>query len=647
MKELFRIQILAILAMLVSTGIASAQDIVQTDSLAVLTFEIKEPKTKSNQNFIDVIQKMGEVRSRLLGSGAEIVRQHPRAGVHCNTCHTTGKFAGHDMSINVAVPSASCTGSGCHNLEKAGKMPFYAKGYVSLTNLEKLPRAQQLLESAPDILTDLDDILTDLPEFGDVKVSAELAGRGQQNTLGEAGRFSHARSADLLPGYAVAKLADGVLGFPDQVSEKTKLEVKLEVRTRYARHLSEHLRLQVLLADVLDYDQDPEIVELEIKDEYKPPLDQDLSLAALQQLIGNSFRSATVTKDETKTKERKYEWRDGKTEINFEWKESDKTKIEFKKLLPQDEAKAMGVLNAIALQLKTKPSKREIKPKFEKVERLLKDTKLELRYPPEVLPLDALTLLKAEVQAHFPEALFKKEEDTKIEWEIPGKPKGEIKADFKDKETKIEFKNLDLALHDEAIRVLSAVQEAFAVPAQFARYEFKFEAVTEDKKTELQAALENLEPSVRGDLELQIKEKEDSKGTPPADWRTPGRTYIDKDSASLRLISTEVKLKKELRFKELKSSLVSSRVDAPVALANELIARVYEFALSRPLENAYLANLKKVPEFILARRLTPATNQVNAFIGKVESDLAKKRIAEVDGFQLLELALELRAVLTE
>ncbi|MBK1644789.1 hypothetical protein CKO25_09030 [Thiocapsa imhoffii] len=645
------IQILAILAILAWTGAAKAHDIVQNDSLAVLTFEIKEPKTKSNDDFNSVIETMRGIRSFLLDSGADTVRQHPRAAVACNTCHTTGKLAGHGMSINEAAPSLSCAGSGCHSLEKAGKMPFYAKGYVSLARWNALSKAEQMIDTAPALLGNLDQILAGLPELGDVKVSAALSGRGQQNTLGEAGRFSHARPADLLPGHAVAALADRVFDFPGPVTEKTKLEAKLEARTRYARHLSEHLQLQVALADILGDDSAPEMVELDIKDEYtKPPLDRDGSLGVLQNLIQSEFPNATVHKDETKSKERKFEWRDGRTEINFEWKENDKTKIEFKKLSPQDEATAMGVLNTIADQFDRTPSKREIKPKFEKVDRLLKDTKLELRYAaPEVLPLEALSLLQNEVWALLPEAVLKKEEARKVEWEIPGSPKGEIKADFKDNETKIEFKNLDMALHDEAIRVLSAVQDAYAVPARFARYELKFEAVTVDQKAQLHGALDNIEPSVRGDLLLEIKHKEDGKGTVPTllDLTGPSQHLVSLDHDSIRLISNEVKLNKNLRFKELGAQVISSYVDSPLELAVELIDRIYALSLPRPLEIIYVSILKPTPALIARNRMMPANVLVNAFMNKLRLDMARKRIADVDGLQLQALGLELQAVLRE
>lgn len=58
-------------------------------------------------------------------------------------------------------------------------------------------------------------------------------------------------------------------------------------------------------------------------------------------------------------------------------------------------------------------------------------------------------------------------------------------------------------------------------------------------------------------------------------------------------------------------------------------------------ENSYLANLKKISDFIDAGNVIPAINQVNAFISKVEEDMAHEEIPAADGSYLILLAQNL------
>ncbi len=648
-KIVFFLSIFLLLVM--GTGVF-AQNIVEDDSVAVVTIELKEPKTKSDQDFIAVRNKMNGIRDIFRGVEiqADTVRQHPRAGVSCNSCHTSDKITkDHNMAIDETNPSASCVG--CHNLEKAAKMPFYVKAYTSLNDPANLPKAEKLIESASGFKNNLKNNLSGLPETNEVKLIAELAGKGQQKTIDEPNRFTHALKTDLVPFEAIEVLADKVLQLSEDVAEKTKLEVKLEGKVERARGLAKHLVLQDTLADILGDDGEPQVIELDIKDEYRPPLPLDPSLDLLKSLVYDRFPEAMVTKDETKNNERKYEWEipgNPKTEIKFEWKNNDRTKIEFKKLLPSNETKAILILDAIQDEYRENRADREIKTKFETKEKLLKETKIELKYKPFSLPMEAIDYLESQVDDLLPEAGLKERKERKIEWEIPGEPKGEIKAEIKDNETKIEFKNVDTSLHSAAILILARVQEAYDIPNEFSKYEFKFEAGNAEQKAELIAALGKIqEPSPSGDFLFELKHKADSKGTQPTADELSGLAgdYATINQEVIRLINNEIKFDKDLKVKEFKTKVISAHMPSPVELAEEIIISIKELNLPKAVEQSYMANLKKVGTFISDGKITPAINQLNAFISKVKSDIAKKRINKADGNELIRMGTDLVTIL--
>jgi len=58
-------------------------------------------------------------------------------------------------------------------------------------------------------------------------------------------------------------------------------------------------------------------------------------------------------------------------------------------------------------------------------------------------------------------------------------------------------------------------------------------------------------------------------------------------------------------------------------------------------ENSYLSNVKKVPIFVEKNKLTPAINQLNAFISKVENDIIKGKIEAEVGNDLINKATEI------
>ena len=123
--------------------------------------------------------------------------------------------------------------------------------------------------------------------------------------------------------------------------------------------------------------------------------------------------------------------------------------------------------------------------------------------------------------------------------------------------------------------------------------------------------------------------------------------FVSLDHESIRLISNEVKLNKNLRFKELGTRVISSYVDSPLELAEELIDRIHALSLPRSVETIYVSILKPVPALIARNRMMPANVLVNTFMNRVKLDMARKRIADVDGLQLQELGFELQAVLRE
>ncbi len=557
-----------------SSGSSLAQSVVDTDSLAIVTVEIKEPKTKTEADFKDVRETLNFFRDIFRGPDVQVdvVRQHPRTNAACNTCHTTGKLAIHDMAIFEPNPSVTC--ATCHSLEKAGEMPFYTKGYVSLAETAKLSKAHALLLASFEIRDNLNSYLQrnaqqKVPDYKEVKLIAELVGRGQQQTAEESSPFIEAKPQDLVPGAALAALSPEIFELPGIVTEPTVLEIKLEAKVQRAADLTKHLGLLTTLAPVLEPDGIAQVTEVEIKDEYKPPLPMDNSLALLQSLVATQFPTAVVTKDETKSNERKYEWEvpgNPKAEIKFEWKNNDKTKIEFKKLPPANEPAALLILNGVQAQFSDNTAKRERKTKTESKETVLKETKITLNYKPFALPPAALTLLAQQVAIELPEAVLKKQETNKIEWEIPGNPKGEIKAEIKHEEgkseSKIEFKKLAGNLHEASMGILASVQEAYPdIPNVFAKYEWKFEAKDATQKATLIAALANLQDaSAKGDFLFEVKHKADNKGTVPMPMELPGLAegYADASGDAIRQIRNEIKLEKNLALKEIKTDVVSA-----------------------------------------------------------------------------------------
>jgi hypothetical protein len=86
-------------------------------------------------------------------------------------------------------------------------------------------------------------------------------------------------------------------------------------------------------------------------------------------------------------------------------------------------------------------------------------------------------------------------------------------------------------------------------------------------------------------------------------------------------------------------------VPTPSELADLLVATVLGLDLPKHVENSYMANLKKVKPFIEQGKITPAINQLRAFVRKVEHDIAHGDIDPDDGLMLIDMANELIALL--
>jgi len=96
---------------------------------------------------------------------------------------------------------------------------------------------------------------------------------------------------------------------------------------------------------------------------------------------------------------------------------------------------------------------------------------------------------------------------------------------------------------------------------------------------------------------------------------------------------------------QLEVSITVGDVPTPSELADLLVETVLGLGLHKHVVNSYLANLKKVKPFIEAGKITPAIKQLEAFIRKVEHDIAHGDINAEDGTMLIDMANELIAML--
>ena len=96
---------------------------------------------------------------------------------------------------------------------------------------------------------------------------------------------------------------------------------------------------------------------------------------------------------------------------------------------------------------------------------------------------------------------------------------------------------------------------------------------------------------------------------------------------------------------EIGVSITVGDVPTPLEWADGTINTVLALNLPKEVENAYVANLKKVGKFIQEGKITPAINQLEAFINKIRADIAKGNINAADGENLMVMATQLIAML--
>ena len=96
---------------------------------------------------------------------------------------------------------------------------------------------------------------------------------------------------------------------------------------------------------------------------------------------------------------------------------------------------------------------------------------------------------------------------------------------------------------------------------------------------------------------------------------------------------------------EIEVSITVGDVPTPLEWADGTINTVLALNLPKEVENAYTANLKKVGKFILESKITPAINQLEAFINKTRADITKGNINAADGENLIAMATQLIAML--
>ncbi len=92
---------------------------------------------------------------------------------------------------------------------------------------------------------------------------------------------------------------------------------------------------------------------------------------------------------------------------------------------------------------------------------------------------------------------------------------------------------------------------------------------------------------------------------------------------------------------ELGVVIIVGNTPTPCELADQIIQVVLSLNLPKSVENSYMANLKKVCRFVEEGKITPAINQLEAFINKVRTDITKGNINQIVGNNLIDMATNL------
>jgi hypothetical protein len=89
---------------------------------------------------------------------------------------------------------------------------------------------------------------------------------------------------------------------------------------------------------------------------------------------------------------------------------------------------------------------------------------------------------------------------------------------------------------------------------------------------------------------------------------------------------------------ELAVAITVGDVPTPCEMAGQIISTVLSLNLAKNVENSYMANLKKICSFVESGKKTPAVNQLNAFVQKVQQDISHGNIGPADGNNLINMA---------
>ena len=92
---------------------------------------------------------------------------------------------------------------------------------------------------------------------------------------------------------------------------------------------------------------------------------------------------------------------------------------------------------------------------------------------------------------------------------------------------------------------------------------------------------------------------------------------------------------------EMSVILTVGNTTSPTSLVDYIIEQMNGMSLKKAVLNSYIAHLKKVNTYIEAGKITPAINQVEAFIMKVQTDMGQELIDQTSGVRLIDLATEL------
>jgi hypothetical protein len=243
-------------------------------------FEIKNPKTATNDEFIAVRQRLSAIDAETKGAAED----HPMRDIDCGACHVSDKIAKDhfDVSINEAEPARSCDKAGCHDLTTAGKMPFWMKPYASLDKAGKFTDVAKLLSYANRVKAELPARTSGLPAFDETKIDVEVLDKSIYRLKEEPIPFSHAPSGDLLSAKTVKRMVAPLFDpLARAVNVPTLLELVMEAKVRQAGDLQKHARLPDQLPADLNALRKESKAELKYKPGVLPPAAGDLLLAEI------------------------------------------------------------------------------------------------------------------------------------------------------------------------------------------------------------------------------------------------------------------------------------------------------------------------------------------------------------------------------